>query len=233
MEIQKRTIELPVADLHLREEGDESNGRIIEGYALKFGVRSQLINDWYERYYEVLEPGSLSRETLDSQDFILSLYHDPHRVLGRSNNGQGTLSYEVDEVGVKFWCEMPNTADGNEALELVKRGDLDGCSFIYSTNEEDNVAYSKTQDEEGRDCLLRRVIKIDNIYDFTLTWRPAYKQTECSAREREALDAIVNPKVETTEDTIEKENDREKESEEQRRREVASLRSAAASILRD
>lgn len=226
MEIKKRTVELPVADLHLREEGEESNGRTIEGYALKFGVRSQLINDWYERYYEILEAGSLTRETLDGQDFILSLYHDPHRVLGRSNNGQGTLSYEVDEVGVKFWCEMPNTADGNEALELVRRGDLDGCSFIYSTDESDNVAYSKTTDENGNECLLRRVVKIDNIYDFTLTWRPAYKQTECSARERELLEGMKSGDEEKDKQRVEAE-------EVARMREAESLRKAASSILRD
>jgi hypothetical protein len=125
---------------------------------------------------------------------------------------------------------MPNTADGDEALELVRRGDLDGCSFIYSTDECDNVTYTEIKDDDGNKCLLRRVIKIDNIYDFTLTWRPAYKQTECSAREREAIDAIVNP---NNEDNIIKENDRESEAEEARRREVESLRSDAALILRD
>jgi HK97 family phage prohead protease len=230
MKINKRTINFPVADLRLREEGEGGNGRTIEGYALKFGVRSQLICDWYDTYYEILEPGSVTVEMLDRQDFILSLYHDPHRVLGRSNHGKGTLHYDVDEVGVKFWCEMPNTADGDEALELVKRGDLDGCSFIYSTDECDNVTYTEIKDDDGNKCLLRRVIKIDNIYDFTLTWRPAYKQTECSAREREAIDAIVNP---NNEDNIIKENDRESEAEEARRREVESLRSDAALILRD
>jgi len=204
MEIKKRTIELPVADLHLREAGEDGKGNVIEGYALKFGVCSQLINDWYERYYEILEPGCLTRETLDTQDFILSLYHDPHKVLGRSNHGKGTLSYEVDEVGVKFSCRMPDTAYGHEALELVKRGDLDGCSFIYSTDEKENVAYTKTEDEEGNERLVRHVVKIDNIYDFTLTWRPAYKQTECSARERELLEGMspVKDIKEKKDDTV-------------------------------
>lgn len=226
MKILKRTVELPVADLHLREEGEESNGRIIEGYAIKFGIRSQLLNDWYDRYYEVLEPGSLSRETLDRQDFVLSLYHDPHRVLGRSNNGQGTLSYEVDEVGVKFWCEMPNTADGNEALELVKRGDLDGCSFIYSTDEKNCVDLEKVTDENGMEVVLRRVNEIKTIYDFTLTWRPAYKQTECSAREREMLEGMNV--VEVPEENIKEE---EKDETASWREEVKALHKVADSAF--
>lgn len=226
MKILKRTVELPVADLHLREEGEESNGRIIEGYAIKFGVRSQLLNDWYDRYYEVLEPGCITRETLDGQDFVLSLYHDPHRVLGRSNKGQGTLSYDVDEVGVKFWCEMPNTADGNEALELVKRGDLDGCSFIYSTDEKNCVDLEKVTDENGVEVALRRVNEIKTIYDFTLTWRPAYKQTECSARERELLEGMNV--VEVPEENIKEE---EKDETASWREEVKALHKVADSAF--
>jgi phage head maturation protease len=86
----------------------------------------------------------------------------------------------------------------------VKRGDLDGCSFIYSTDEKENVAYTKTEDEEGNERLVRHVVKIDNIYDFTLTWRPAYKQTECSARERELLEGMspVKDIKEKKDDTV-------------------------------
>lgn len=182
--------------------GGES--RVIEGYALKFGVRSQLLNDWIERYYEVMEPGCITRELLDTQDFVLSLYHDPHRVLGRSNNGKGTLSYEVNETGVKFSCEMPHTSDGDEALELVRRGDLDGCSFIYSTDEDNSVSYEKTRTEAGDEVLLRHVNEVKRIYDFTLTWRPAYKQTEVSSREREAIDGM---KEQPVEESIQEEKD--------------------------
>lgn len=226
MKILKRTVELPVADLHLREEGEGGKGRTIEGYAMKFGVRSQLINDYWDEYYEILEPGCISNETLDTQDFILSLYHDPHRVLGRSNKGQGTLSYDVDEVGVKFWCEMPNTADGNEALELVKRGDLDGCSFIYSTDEKNCVDLEKVTDENGMEVALRRVNEIKTIYDFTLTWRPAYKQTECSARERELLEGMNV--VEVPEENIKEE---EKDETASWREEVKALHKVADSAF--
>lgn len=227
-EINRRTIELPAAGLCVRESADGKESRVIEGYALKFGVRSQLLQDWWERYYEILESGCVTRELLDTQDFVLSLYHDPHRVLGRSNNGKGTLTYEVDSVGVKFSCEMPHTADGDEALELVKRGDLDGCSFIYSTDEADSVncvSYEPIEDEDGEEVLLRHVKKILRIYDFTLTWRPAYKQTECSAREREALEGMKHT-------TKEEETAREKEAAERRKREVESLRSAASAIFK-
>lgn len=192
------------ADLHVREAEGDRESRTIEGYALKFNVRSKLLSDWYEHFYEVLEPGCVTREALDKQDIKLTMFHDRQLILGRSKEGKGTLSYEVDEVGVKFRAEMPRTADGDKALELVKRGDISGCSFAYATDEQDNVrcvTYEKLQekDEKGRQLLLRHVKAIDKVFDFTLTPDPAYEQTSVSKREVEdagcQLDEPQPPKI--------------------------------------
>lgn len=187
---KKRTIAI-VSGLRIREATDGAESRTIEGYALKFGVRSRLLCDWWNNYYEVLEPGCVTREMLDKQDIKLTMFHDRQLVLARSNKGNGTLSYEVDKVGVKFWAEMPHTVDGDKALELVSRGDIAGCSFIYSTDEGDSenaVSYERLDEkgDDGEDILLRHVKRIDNVYDFTITTDPAYEQTDVSKREVEA-----------------------------------------------
>lgn len=187
---KKRTITI-VSGLRIREATDGAESRTIEGYALKFGVRSRLLCDWWNNYYEVLEPGCVTREMLDKQDIKLTMFHDRQLVLARSNKGNGTLSYEVDKVGVKFWAEMPHTVDGDKALELVSRGDIAGCSFIYSTDEGDSenaVSYERLDEkgDDGEDILLRHVKRIDNVYDFTITTDPAYEQTDVSKREVEA-----------------------------------------------
>lgn len=187
---KKRTIAI-VSGLRIREATDGAESRTIEGYALKFGVRSRLLCDWWNNYYEVLEPGCVTREMLDKQDIKLTMFHDRQLVLARSNKDNGTLSYEVDKVGVKFWAEMPHTVDGDKALELVSRGDIAGCSFIYSTDEGDSenaVSYERLDEkgDDGEDILLRHVKRIDNVYDFTITTDPAYEQTDVSKREVEA-----------------------------------------------
>lgn len=187
---KKRTIAI-VSGLRIREATDGAESRTIEGYALKFGVRSRLLCDWWNNYYEVLEPGCVTREMLDKQDIKLTMFHDRQLVLARSNKGNGTLSYEVDKVGVKFWAEMPHTVDGDKALELVSRGDIAGCSFIYSTDEGDSenaVSYERLDEkgDDGEDILLRHVKRIDNVCDFTITTDPAYEQTDVSKREVEA-----------------------------------------------
>ena len=187
---KKRTIAI-VSGLRIREATDGAESRTIEGYALKFGGRSRRLCDWWNNYYEVLEPGCVTREMLDKQDIKLTMFHDRQLVLARSNKGNGTLSYEVDKVGVKFWAEMPHTVDGDKALELVSRGDIAGCSFIYSTDEGDSenaVSYERLDEkgDDGEDILLRHVKRIDNVYDFTITTDPAYEQTDVSKREVEA-----------------------------------------------
>ncbi len=195
--INKRTVGFEV-QLQVREAAEGGESRVIEGYALKFGVRSRLLLDWYAGvYYEVLEPGCLTRETLDGQDILLTMFHDGHLILGRSINGQGTLHYDVDETGVKFWCEMPKTVDGDKALELVARGDITGCSFIYSTDEGDSenaVSYERLEEktESGDEVLLRHVKRIDRVYDFTITPRPAYEQTNVSKREIEEAGVVFD-----------------------------------------
>ena len=181
--------------LQVREATDGGESRIIEGYALKFGVRSRLLCDWWDYYFEVLEPGSVTREMLDCCDIKLTMFHNRQLILARSNKGVGTLNYEVDEIGVKFWAEMPKTVDGDKALELVQRGDIAGCSFIYSTDEGDSenaVSYERLDEktESGEDILLRHVKRIDAVYDFTLTTDPAYEQTNVTRREVEAAGVV-------------------------------------------
>lgn len=175
------------AGLRVRESEGGSESRTIEGYVLKFGVRSVLLHDWWNPYYEILEPGCVTREMLDKCNIPLTMFHDRELVIARSKNGKGTLSYTVDGLGTQFNADVARTADGDKALELVRRGDLDGCSFVYSTDEMDPEAVtyeaSGEKDADGNDILLRHVWRIDNIKDFTLTGNAAYEQTECVARE--------------------------------------------------
>ena len=203
--INKRAVGFEV-QLKVREASEGGESRIIEGYALKFGVRSRLLLDWWVGvYYEILEPGCITRETLDACDIMLTMFHARQLILGRSKNGVGTLHYEIDEIGVKFWCEMPKTVDGDKALELIARGDITGCSFIYSTDEKDSenaVSYEKTGEktEDGEEILLRHVKRIDNVYDFTITPKPAFEQTNVTKRELEDAGIVFDEKPKTVEE---------------------------------
>lgn len=158
------------------EGGGES--RTIEGYAIVFGVESRILSDYWDNYREIIEPGAITEERLKEMDIKMTMYHNREKILARSTNGEGTLKLTVDDVGVKYSFEAPNTVDGDTALELVKRGDLSGSSFMFWTDER-NVSYEKRSDG----IMLRRVKTIGMIYDMTIAADPAYEQTTVEARE--------------------------------------------------
>lgn len=177
----------------LREAAEgQPPSRTIEGYAIVFGVESQLLADYWERYREIIEPGAVTVEDLKGFDIKMTMYHNREKILARSNKGEGTLNLSIDKVGVKYSFESPNTPDGDTALELVKRGDLSGSSFMYWTDEANNVSYEKTDDG----VLLRHVKKISQIYDITIAADPAYTQTNVTAREVEAHGVVLREKDE-------------------------------------
>lgn len=197
----------------LREAGEGQESRTIEGYAIVFGVRSQLLFDWYDRYYEIIEPGAIDEARLREMDIKMTLFHDREMLVARSNKGTGTLKLTVDEVGVKYEFEAPRTPAGETALELVRRGDLAGSSFTYWSDEKTSVRYDLTDE----DILVRHVDRIDKVYEMTIASDPAYVETSVSAREVEAkgikLPAAGGQQRETAEQKKQREIERTQEIE--------------------
>lgn len=201
--------EVFASGLQIREAEEGKQSRQITGYAIVFNSPYTMYEDENESLREVVSPAAITREVLDSNDFVMTMFHDNHLVLARSKNGEGTLTYDIDERGVSFVFDAPKTADGDKALELVKRGDIDGCSFAFTT-EYDNPDYVSMQREkvDGKIITTYSVDKVTGIYDFTLTPNPAYDKTECSCRDvikaykelRDAEKAVEEPKKETVEE---------------------------------
>lgn len=163
-------------------ETTEGDSRIIEGYAIVFDAPSETlyIDSRGRRVREVISPSAVCRELLDASDIKMTMFHDRQLILARSNKGSGTLSYEIDDIGVHFTFEAPRTADGDKAVELVKRGDISGCSFAFSIDYEDPTAITIKRSEEELTVVIN---KIAEVYDFTLAADPAYTDTSVSLRE--------------------------------------------------
>jgi len=142
---------------------------------------------------EVIDPGAITREILDGSNIAFTLFHDDRLLLARSNKGKGTLSYEIDERGVRFSFEAPHTVDGDKALELVRRGDAAGCSFAFSTHYwDDTFVAREVSKEDGKTLITYRVKIITGVYDMTLTGRPAYPETSAEARDLRSLSEAIS-----------------------------------------
>lgn len=197
--IFRRTLRTADARLQVREaaEGEApSTGRRITGYAVLFGVPSApLWEDEDGCAREVIAPGAITRELLDACDIKFTLFHDNRLILARSVNGAGTLSYEVDDTGVRFEFDAPATVDGDKALELVRRGDLCGCSFAFTTRYRDSEFVER---RPGKNEVTYTVKRVLGVYDFTLAADPAYPDTSVEAEERELIGLLRRGEGEET-----------------------------------
>ena len=165
--IEIRTLaEMPVA----------GEGRTISGYAIVWGVESRVLWDFDGDFVEIIERGAVDEALIARSDVKALFNHIESNLLARSVNGEGTLKLSVDERGLRFEFEAPNTTLGNDVLELVKRGDLRGCSFAFRTDAA-NVEYT-----HRGDIRVRTVKKLLGLYDVSVVVEPAYTQTSVDAR---------------------------------------------------
>ena len=173
-------------------------GRTISGYAIVWDVDSQVLASWDGSFVETIERGAVDEELIAASDVKALYNHDQYHLLARSVNGEGTLKLSIDEQGLRFEFEAPNTTLGNDVLELVKRGDLRGCSFAF-TAEESDIEYSR--DGEQR---RRKVRKLSGLYDVSVVVNPAYTQTSVDAR---SFDAPVPEEPKVTAEQLQRQAD--------------------------
>lgn len=202
-----------LANLQVREAAEgEAPSRTITGYAVLFGVPSApLWQDEDSEAREIIAVGAITKELLDGCDIKMTMYHNRQCLLARSNKGVGTLSYEVDEKGVKFTFDAPNTQHGDEALELIRRGDISGCSFMFTARYYDDAYVSRTATVVNGVTMITYTVKaVTGVYDFTITDNPAYPDTSVEAREFvDGLKEPEQPKPEPKDDTKMREQLRE------------------------
>lgn len=160
-----------------------TEGRTIAGYAIVWDVESRVLWNYDGEFVEIISRGAVDEALLGRSDVKALYNHHADALLARWTNGEGTLRLSVDEHGLRYEFDAPETTTGNDVLELVRRGDLKGSSFAFRANSED-VDYSTTED--GR--KLRTVRKLSGLYDVSVVVDPAYTQTSVSARSFEALE---------------------------------------------
>lgn len=183
MEIRSFSEERAIPTVVKDTEGNDT--RTIEGYAVVFEKESRMMFDWWKgkKFVEVIKRGAVTAADLNKWDIKALAEHDRSRLLGRSYNGKGTLTLTVDDYGVKYRFEAPKTAEGDNAIELIRRGDIFGSSFAYTSDEASNVTYTKRSDGS----LLREVTKLDRMYDISIVTDPAYFGTDVTVRSVEGL----------------------------------------------
>lgn len=194
-----------------------SEKRTIEGYAIVFDSQSQLLQDRNgNSFYEFIEPTAINQDVLNRSDIFFLLDHNMNRgILARSNKGQGSLNLVIDERGLKFSFEVPDTALGNEVIEGIKRGDINGCSFAFTVEEDSFV-------KRNDGYIVRTINKINQLFDCSVVYQAAYPDTTVDLRSLEVF--LNDSNEENNEDNIINPMDKNKRSNEDILKEIEELK---------
>lgn len=151
----------------------DEDSRRVEGYALLFNTDSRPM--WGGDLIERIAPTALDG-VLEKSDVLCLMNHDERRgVLARYRMGEGSLKLEIDEKGLRYSFDAPNSALGDELIESLKRGDISESSFAF-TVEDDNWE----RKEDG--SYIRTILKLERLYDVSPVYYPAYEDTNVALR---------------------------------------------------
>ncbi|WP_145464908.1 HK97 family phage prohead protease [Staphylococcus saprophyticus] len=150
---------------------------IVEGYALRFNTLSNDLGG----FVETISPEALKEA--DLSDVRCLIDHDSSKVLGRTLSE--TLELEVDDEGLYFRCQLPDTTYANNLYTSIKRKDINQCSFGFILSEDDGDSFEKREDG-----LFKRTIrKIKSLFDVSIVTYPAYNDTDVAPALR-SIEAI-------------------------------------------
>lgn len=168
---ERRSISEPV-----KLETREDSRPVIQGYAALFDVETN-IGGWF---MESIAPGAFKR-SIDSGQRVVSLFnHDSNYVLGSTSSGSMT----VREDGKGLWIEVepPDTQVGRDVTEYIRRGDVQGQSFMFSIDKQE-WTFAKEKGEVD----VRRILEV-TLYEAGPVLFPAYEETSVGLRARSEED---------------------------------------------
>ncbi|KRG09883.1 peptidase U35 [Staphylococcus sp. NAM3COL9] len=138
---------------------------IVEGYALRFNTLSNDLGG----FVETISPQAL--KDTDLTDVRCLIDHDSSKVLGRT--ASETLSLNIDDEGLYFRCQLPDTSYSRDLYENIRLGNINQCSFGFILDEDGDTI------EKRDDGLFKRTLnKIKSLFDVSVVTFPAYQDTD-------------------------------------------------------
>lgn len=148
----------------------------IEGYAAVFNSRSKNLGG----FVEVVERPAFNK-TVKEADVRALWNHDPSLLLGRTR--AGTLKLSVDNSGLYYRTEAPNTSYANDLVELLARGDVTQSSFSFFKIHDE---WDLTEDEYPQ----RHLTEV-GLVDVSPVTYPAYEEATSGVSRAAALGGLA------------------------------------------
>lgn len=173
------------SDFEIRS--NEAGKTVIRGYGLKFGVEYDM--GWFTE-----EIGRDALNNADLSDVRILLNHDPNIILGRTK--AGTAKVTIDETGLYYEAELPDSPNGQNVRVALERGDISQSSWGFILKYEKDEMPDEWTRKNGKD---HRVIKrVYQVFDASPVTFPANPDTTAAKRSKEQFEKVqtnINAKL--------------------------------------
>lgn len=140
----------------------------IRGYGAVFNQLSENLGGFREQ----IAPGAFDSVLEDDVRGLIN--HDSNLILGRTS--AGTLRLGIDERGLNYEIDLPETSYARDLGVSMARGDISQSSFGFFVEDDD-----WNEDSDGR--VVRTITKVGQLLDVSPVTYPAYPQTSSEARD--------------------------------------------------
>ena len=165
------------SELRAVKEGDKSK---LIGYAAVFNSPSDDLGG----FIETIKPGAFTRALKEKQDVKCVFDHAWAGTLLLGRTRSGTLKLWEDSHGLRFECDIPDTAGAKDVVTLIDRGDVYGCSFrfkVYTGGPNPGPTWVFMGDGSPDVRTLHDV----DLFDVGPVTDPAYPKTDVALRSRD------------------------------------------------
>ncbi len=159
--------------VELRAASESDVSPVLEGYGALFNQWTQIGGDQWG-FMERVAPGAFA-QTIREDDIRSFFNHDSNQVLGR--NTTKTLDLAEDDKGLRVVVRPPETNAARDVVTLIKRGDVNGMSFVFRTMKEE------WKEPIGKGELPKRTLLTVKLLEVGPVSLPAYPQTSIAARD--------------------------------------------------
>ena len=162
--MEKSVKEIRLVDVRALKDSDKM---IVEGYAAVFDTVTDL--GWIK---EVIDRHAF--DNADMSDIVMKYNHEDS-ILPMARTRGGSLTFSIDDYGLKIRAELPNTTQNRDIYILIENRVLTKMSFAFTVRTE----------EYDYDTDTRKILEFDKIFDVSVVDVPAYETTEIYARSKE------------------------------------------------
>ena len=164
----------------VRAENNEQYGDFITGRPIVYNSRTDIGG-----FDEIIEAGAL--DTADLRDVRFLVNHNTDMIplaRSRNNNANSTMQMSIDSDGmnIRVNLDTENNTDARNLYSAIKRGDIDGMSFMFTV---DGDSWDALESEHP----TRHINKIGKVFEVSAVTFPAYPETTISARAAETLES--------------------------------------------